>query len=74
MSSCGILFTTVQSLHPGNRLEVAVDWPARLDGRCRLQLVALGRIVRCEQDRAAMAIEHYEFRTQGARTFVAGSQ
>jgi len=66
MSSGGILFTTAEKLHPGKRLEVAVNWPARLDGTCRLKLVAMGRVVRSEPDRAAIAIEHYEFRTQGA--------
>jgi c-di-GMP-binding flagellar brake protein YcgR len=73
MSSGGILFTTAETLHPGKRLEVAVNWPARLDGTCRLKLVAMGRVVRSEQDRAAIAIEHYEFRTQGAATFQAGA-
>jgi hypothetical protein len=73
MSSGGILFTTAETLHPGKRLELAVNWPARLDGTCRLKLVAMGRVVRSEQDRAAIAIEHYEFRTQGARTFQAAS-
>src|ERR1051325_9434751 len=74
MSSGGILFTTAEALHPGKRLEVSVNWPARLDGTCRLKLVALGRVVRSEHDRAAIAIEHYEFRTQGARTFQAATQ
>jgi PilZ domain len=69
MSSGGILFTTSEALHPGKRLELAVNWPARLDGTCRLKLVAMGRVVRSDADRAAIVIEHYEFRTQGARTF-----
>jgi len=73
ISSGGILFTTAETLHPGKRLEVEVNWPARLDGTCRLKLVALGRVVRSEHDRAAIAIEHYEFRTQGAATFQAGA-
>lgn len=71
MSSGGILFTTSEALHPGKRLELAVNWPARLDGTCRLKLVAMGRVVRSEADRAAIAIEHYEFRTQGAKAFQA---
>jgi hypothetical protein len=71
MSSGGILFTTAEALDPGKRLEIAVNWPARLDGTCRLKLVAMGRVVRSEADRAAIAIEHYEFKTQGARAFQA---
>lgn len=73
MSSGGILFTTAEALHPGKRLELAVNWPARLDGTCRLKLVAMGRVVRSEQDRAAIAIEHYEFRTQGNSAFQASA-
>ncbi len=69
MSSGGILFTTSESLDPGKRLEISVNWPARLDGTCRLKLVAMGRVVRSEADRAAIAIEHYEFRTQGTKAF-----
>jgi hypothetical protein len=71
MSSGGILFTTTEELHPGKRLEIAVNWPARLDGTCRLKLVAMGRVVRSQADRAAIVIEHYEFKTQGARAFSA---
>ena len=74
MSSGGILFTTSEVLYPGKRLELAVNWPARLDGTCRLKLVALGRVVRTEADRAAIAIEHYEFRTQGANAFAGATQ
>jgi len=73
MSSGGILFTTAEALDPGKRLEVSVNWPARLDGTCRLKLVAMGRVVRSEQDRAAIVIEHYEFRTRGAKTFQAAA-
>lgn len=66
ISSAGILFTTEQPIHEGKRVELSVDWPARLDGNCRLKLVALGRVVRSEGATAAIAIEKYEFRTQGS--------
>jgi hypothetical protein len=70
MSSNGVLFTTERTLNPGERLEVAVNWPAQLDNRCALKLVTTGRVVRSESDRAAIAIERYEFRTVGVgRTF-----
>ena len=65
MSSNGVLFTTERTLVPGERLEVAVNWPAHLDNKCPLKLVTTGRVVRCEDGRAAIAIERYEFRTQG---------
>jgi len=65
MSSNGMLFTTERTLSPGERLEVAVNWPAHLDNRCPLKLVTTGRIVRSDNGRAALSIERYEFRTQG---------
>jgi hypothetical protein len=66
MSSAGILFTTEQMVLPGRRLEVSVNWPAQLNNKCALKLVARGRVVRFEDGRAAMEIQQYEFRTSGA--------
>ena len=65
VSSNGILFTTEQPLSGNERVEVAVNWPAFLDNKCPLKLVTRGRVVRVDEHRAAVAIEHYEFRTQG---------
>lgn len=73
MSSGGVLFTTEEPLSAGNRLELSVNWPAQLDNTCPLKLVALGRVVRVDQGRAALVIEKYEFRTQGSKTFTAGA-
>jgi hypothetical protein len=66
MSSTGILFTTDHALLPGRTLELAVSWPAQLNNACPLKLVARGRVVRFEPGQAAVEIQHYEFRTQGA--------
>jgi hypothetical protein len=65
MSSTGVLFTTERRLAAGERIEVSVNWPAQLDHKCPLKLVTTGRVVRSEPGRAAIAIERYEFRTQG---------
>jgi PilZ domain len=67
MSSSGILFTTTHTLLPGRRVELAIDWPARLDNKCALRLVARGRVVRFEGDCAALEILQHEFRTRSAR-------
>jgi len=67
MSSSGVLFTTDQSLAPGRRLEIAISWPAQLNSKVALKLVARGRIVRYEEGRAALEIQQYEFRTQGSQ-------
>ena len=64
MSSNGVLFTTDQYLVPGRRLELSISWPAQLNSRINLKLVARGRVVRCEEGRAAIEIHQYEFRTQ----------
>ena len=67
ISSKGVLFETVQRLRPGKRVEVSVDWPALLEGRCPLKFVAVGRVVRVEGTRAAMHIEQHEFRTRRSK-------
>lgn len=68
MSSSGAAFTTVHTLLPGRRVELSIDWPAQLDNRCALKLIARGRVVRFEGDRAAIEILQHEFRTRAART------
>lgn len=65
ISSNGVLFTTEKLLIPGRRLEVSINWPAQLNNKCALKLVARGRVVRFEQGKAAMEIQQYEFRTSG---------
>jgi hypothetical protein len=65
ISSSGIRFTTESPLQAGRRLELSVSWPAQLNNGCPLKLVALGRVVRCDSKTASLAIEKYEFRTQG---------
>ena len=66
MSSNGVLFTTDQYLIPGRRLEISISWPAQLNSKVALKLVARGRVVRCDEGKAAIEIHQYEFRTQSA--------
>jgi hypothetical protein len=63
--SGGLLFTTEDRLPLGRAVELSVSWPALLGGKCPLQFVATGRVVRSEGNRAAVKIERYEFRTRG---------
>lgn len=67
ISSSGILFSTEQDLSPGRQIEISVAWPAQLNNQTPLKLVARGRVVRVEDRRAALEIQHYEFKTQGLR-------
>ena len=63
ISSSGVLFTVEHMLLPGRRMELAISWPAQLNNKCALKLVARGRVVRFEGGRAAIEIQQYEFRT-----------
>src|ERR1041384_5062572 len=65
IGSGGVLFTTENRLPMGRMVGLSVNWPARVDGTCALKFVATGRVVRSEEDRAAVRIERYEFRTRG---------
>jgi hypothetical protein len=71
IGSGGILFTTEEKLPIGRMVELSVNWPARLDGVCPLQFVAIGRIVRSEGLRAAVRIERYEFKTRSTANVTA---
>jgi hypothetical protein len=73
ISSSGVLFTAEHILLPGRRLELSINWPAQLNNRCALRLVARGRVVRFEDGRAAIEIQQYEFRTQASAAPPAGA-
>jgi hypothetical protein len=64
ISSSGVLFTSDHELPVGTRLEVSISWPAQLNERCLLNLVARGRITRHNKGQLALQIQQYEFRTQ----------
>lgn len=64
VSSSGVLFTAGHFLPAGRRMEVSISWPAKLNSRCALRLVASGRVVRREGDRIAVEIHRYQFRTE----------
>src|SRR5581483_4486835 len=46
VSSGGIRFTTTERLPTGRMIEIAMHWPALLNGSCALQFVARGRVLR----------------------------
>lgn len=67
ISSSGVLFTTQKAVPPGRQVELDIHWPAQLDNKCGLKLVARGRIVRQDGEHAALEILQHEFRTKGTR-------
>jgi hypothetical protein len=73
LSSTGVLFTTDQVLVPGKRIELSISWPAKLNDKCRMLLVAKGRVTRTEDGKVAMEIQQHEFRTTADRSAAAGA-
>jgi hypothetical protein len=71
ISSSGVLFTVEHMLLPGRRMELAISWPAQLNNKTALKLVARGRVVRFEGGCAAIEIQQYEFRTQSSQPPIA---
>ncbi len=64
ISSSGVLFTSEHDMPLGTRLEVSISWPAQLNEKCLLNLVARGRVTRHANGQLALQIQQYEFRTQ----------
>ena len=64
ISSSGVLFTSDHDLPVGTRLELSISWPAQLNEKCLLNLVARGRVTRHSKGQLALQIQQYEFRTQ----------
>jgi len=64
ISSSGVLFTSEEVLFPGRRVELSINWPAQLNSKCALKLVARGRVVRFEDGLVALEILQHEFRTR----------
>ena len=63
MSSGGLLVAYHREVPVGSRMELNIEWPSKLDGRIALQLVTLGRVVRCETSTFAVMLARPQFRT-----------
>lgn len=63
ISSSGLCISSQNSISPGVRIEVDIQWPSELEDGVRLQLVAVGKVVRCDELTFAVAFHKYEFRT-----------
>ena len=67
MSSGGLLIAAEQRTQVGAKIELNVEWPSLLDGTIPLQLVAVGRVVRCLESGFALAFTQYQFRTMSRK-------
>jgi len=65
ISSGGVWFTTESMLTTGMPVELSMTWPVLLNDNCPMKLMIYGCVVRSNERGAAVAIERYEFRTQG---------
>src|SRR5580700_2313379 len=65
ISSGGIWFSTEAMLTSGMSIEISMTWPVLLNDSCPMKLMIYGCVVRSNDKSAAVAIERYEFRTQG---------
>ena len=63
MSRSGVLVSSEHGVSEGVRVELSIEWPSLLDGRVPLQVVTVGRVVRCEPSRFAVVLARYQFRT-----------
>ena len=69
ISSGGVWFTTEAMLTSGMPIELSMNWPVLLNDSCPMKLMIYGCVIRSSEKGAAVAIERYEFRTQGSRAF-----
>ena len=69
ISSGGLWFSTDTMLTAGMPVELSMNWPVLLNDSCPMKLMIYGCVLRSSEKGAAVSIERYEFRTQGARAF-----
>ncbi len=63
ISRSGVLISSEHEVSTGARIELSIEWPSLLDGRVPLQVVTVGRVVRCEPSCFAVVLARYQFRT-----------
>ena len=66
VSSGGVWFSTENMLTSGMPVELSMNWPVLLNESWPMKLMIYGCVVRSNERGAAVAIERYEFRTQGS--------
>jgi hypothetical protein len=65
LSTGGICFDAGQMLPTGVNVEVSIIWPVLLRDASRMQLLIVGKVVRCDGSRIALRASRREFRTMG---------
>lgn len=62
ISSGAILVQSTETLPAGKRVELKVDWPARVDGPCRLRLVITGKVLGWTSRGTVISVLRHEYR------------
>ena len=68
VSSGGICFDAGRHLPEGLNVELSISWAVLLHNVAPMQLVATGKIVRCNGRQVAIQTTQHEFRTAGIST------
>jgi len=74
LSCGGVAFDLQESLQPGARVELTIEWPVALRGSVPLQLVVDGRIAWCANGVAAIRTSRCQFRQRAKIMTVGGSE
>jgi hypothetical protein len=67
VSSGGVLVFSRHELSVGEQVELRIEWPSPLEGWIPLQLVILGKVVRCGALSFAVLFRQHQFRTMRSK-------
>ena len=64
LSSQAVRFTSDEPPALDSSVELSIDWPVLLEGRCLMKLVVLGTVTRLEHQVAVVSVRATQFRTR----------
>jgi hypothetical protein len=67
ISSAGIWINAPNALRVGSLVEVRIQWPTLLHQRVSMQLITVGKVVRCDAAGFAVVFRQHKFRTMGSK-------
>ena len=73
LSRGGVCFRAEDPPPDGVKVELCIAWPYLLQNVCPLELVVRGTTMSTSERGTVLALEHYEFRTCGQRSFVSAA-
>ena len=73
LSRGAVRFVTADPPPEGTEAELRIAWPYLLQNVCPLELIVRGRITAHSERGTILAIDRYEFRTCGQRSFVSAA-